>query len=161
MDELIELLKKLGWRLASCESVTGGDFASLLTDVSGASEVYAGGFVSYTNDAKMSMLGISEEFLSEFGAVSQETVKIMATHARELLSCDVAIAFSGNAGPNASSDQPVGRVYTAIALFDDCVVYQDDFVGTRKEIKRLTVESGMHRLLKLVMKESMRSTQIG
>lgn len=156
MDELFERLRKLGWKLASCESVTGGDFASQLTDISGASEVYAGGFITYTNDAKMSMLGISEEFLYEFGAVSQETVKVMALNARELLSCDIAIAFSGNAGPNASSNQPVGRVYTAITLCDVCVVYQDDFVATRKEIKRLTIEKGIQRLLDLIIKESMR-----
>ena len=128
--------------LASCESVTGGDFASCITDVSGASEVYAGGYVTYTNNAKTRLLGLSESSLLNFGAVSQETVKLMAVTTRNLLNCDIAIAFSGNAGPTASSNQPVGRVFTAIALVDGCFVYQDDFIGSRKEIKRQTVESG-------------------
>jgi PncC family amidohydrolase len=156
MEELIDLLKRRGWRLASCESMTGGDFASRLTDISGASEVYVGGFVTYTDDAKMRLLGISADLLADAGAVSQETVQGMAVATRSVLNCDIAIAFSGNAGPGASSNQPVGRVFTAIAVSDDCFVYQDDFIGSRKDIKRLTVDIGIRRLKSIVNKENMR-----
>ena len=156
MEELIARLKESGWLLASCESITGGDFASRLTDVSGASEVYIGGFVTYTNRAKRSLLNISEKMLLDFGAVSEEVVQSMAVATRNLLNCDIAIAFSGNAGPLASSNQPVGRVFTAIAVFDKCYVYQDDFIGDRKEIKHQTVESGIQRLLRMVYKENER-----
>jgi PncC family amidohydrolase len=156
MEELIDLLKRLGWRLASCESMTGGDFASRLTDISGASEVYAGGFVTYTDEAKMRLLGISADLLADAGAVSQKTVQGMAIATRNVLNSDIAIAFSGNAGPGASSNQPVGRVFTAIAVGDDCYVYQDDFIGSRKDIKRLTVDIGIRRLISIVSKENMR-----
>jgi PncC family amidohydrolase len=101
-------------------------------------------------------LGIPESLLLKFGSVSQETVKSMAVATRDLLNCDIAIAFSGNAGPNASSNQPVGRVFTAIAVGDECFVYQDDFIGSRKEIKCQTVDKGIQRLLCLVNKENMR-----
>ena len=156
MEELIALLKNRNWLLASCESVTGGDFASHLTDISGASEVYAGGYVAYSNASKVNLQLVSNDLLNEFGAVSREAANRLAVETKKLLQCDVAIAFSGNAGPSASSNQPVGRVYTAIAVYDDCIVYEDDFIGSRKEIKRQTVESGIRRLLSIISKENVR-----
>ena len=156
MEQLIVELKSRKLKLASCESVTGGDFASRLTDVSGASEVFLGGSVVYSNEAKLQLAGVDEGILKEFGAISRDVVKSMAQSTKSLLNCDIAIAFSGNAGPNASSNQPVGRVFTAIAIFDDCFVYEDDFIGSRKEIKRQTVDIGIQRLLDVMKRENMR-----
>lgn len=156
MEELIALLKNRKWLLASCESVTGGDFASRLTDISGASEVYAGGYIAYSSASKVNLQLVTDDLLNEFGAVSREAVNRLAIETKKLLKCDIVIAFSGNAGPSASSNQPVGRVYTAIAVFDDCIVYEDDFIGSRKEIKRQIVESGIRRLLNIISKENMR-----
>jgi PncC family amidohydrolase len=156
MQQLIDDLKSRNWRLASCESVTGGDFASLITDVSGASEVYVGGYIVYSDVSKQLLTFVDEEMLRTHGSVSAEVVRRMAVWTREYLKSDVAIAFSGNAGPKTSSNQPVGRVFTAIALNDECFVYQDDFCGSRKEIKKQIVDSGIQRLSKLIQKENMR-----
>ncbi|MDP2813484.1 MAG: CinA family protein [Erysipelotrichaceae bacterium] len=156
MEPLIDLLRRRQWKLASCESITGGDFASQLTDISGASDVYLGGYIVYSNEAKRLLTYVDDDILKEFGAVSRETVEQMAKSTKKALHCDIAIAFSGNAGPNVSSNQPVGRVFTAIAVLDHCFVYQDDFVGSRKEIKAMTVEIGIRRILDLIKKENMR-----
>lgn len=156
MQQLLNDLKSKNWRLASCESVTGGDFASLITDFSGASEVYIGGYIVYSDVSKQLLTFVNEETLRNYGAVSPEVVRSMAIWTKDYLKSDVAIAFSGNAGPGASSNQPVGRVFTAIALSQECFVYQDDFSGSRKEIKKQIVDSGIQRLLKLIQKENMR-----
>lgn len=156
MERLIDQLKRRQWKLASCESMTGGDFASRLTDISGVSEVYQGGYIVYSNEAKRRLTLVEDDILKEFGAVSRECVEQMAKSTKKALNCDLAIAFSGNAGPNVSSNQPVGRVYTAIAVLDHCFVYQDDFVGSRKEIKAMTVEKGIQRILDLIQRENMR-----
>lgn len=156
MERLIDQLKQRQLKLASCESVTGGDFASRLTDISGASEVYLGGYIVYSNEAKRRLTFVDDDILEEFGAVSSETVERMAKSTKKALDVDIAIAFSGNAGPDASSNQPVGRVFTAIALFEKCFVYQDDFIGSRKQIKAKTVDIGIQRILDLIQKENMR-----
>jgi PncC family amidohydrolase len=161
MEQLIIELKSRKLKLASCESITGGDFASRLTDVRGASEVFLGGYIVYSNEAKLQLAGVDESILREFGAISGDVVKSMAQSTKNFLNCDIAIAFSGNAGPTVSSNQPVGRVYTAIAIFDDCFVYEDDFIGSRKEIKRQTVDIGIQRLLDVIKRDNMRSSQIG
>lgn len=146
MKELVLLLKEHHLTLASCESVSGGDFASAMTDVSGASDVYLGGTVVYTDMAKNILIGVENEVLELYGSVSEETVRQMAVLTKQRLNSDLAIAFSGNAGPRASSDKPVGRIYTAIACSDECLVFQDDLTGSRKEIKQKTVDLGIVRL---------------
>lgn len=150
MERLIDQLRRRQWKLGSCESITGGDFASRLTDVSGASDVYLGGYIVYSDVAKSLLTFVDDDILKEFGAVSCETVEQMAKSTKKALNCDIAIAFSGNAGPKASSNQPVGRVFTAIAVMDHCLIYQDDFVGSRKEIKTMTIEVGIQRILDLI-----------
>jgi PncC family amidohydrolase len=156
MQQLVESLKRNNWLLASCESVTGGDFASSITDVNGASEVYLGGYIVYSDLSKQKLAFVDEEMLKTFGSVSAEVVRSMAIWTKDYLKSDVSIAFSGNAGPGGSSNQPVGRVFTAIAIYQECFVYQDDFSGSRKDIKRQIVDRGKQRLLDLIHKENMR-----
>ncbi len=161
MNELISILKKLNLTLASCESVTGGDFASAVTDISGASEVYLGGLIVYSDIAKITLAGVDDTILSVSGSVSEEAVRHMAIGTQRILKSDLAIAFSGNAGPMTSSNQPVGRVFTAIAMFDQCYTYKDDLKGSRKEIKNQIVQLATRRVLELINKEIMRTSQIG
>ncbi len=78
MKQLIVELKNREWKLASCESITGGDFASRLTDISGASGVYLGGYIVYSDEAKRQLTFIDDDVLREFGAISSESVKSMA-----------------------------------------------------------------------------------
>ena len=98
------------------ESCTGGFLASLFTSLAGASEYFYGGIVSYDNSVKMNILGVSEEVLDTYGAVSQECAEQMATGAKKALGTDYAIATTGIAGPTGGSEaKPVGTVWMAVA----------------------------------------------
>lgn len=103
-------------KLALAESCTGGHIAQLITAIPGCSAYFNGGVVSYSNDAKMHMLGVQAKTLEQYGAVSEETVREMAAGARQCFQTDYAIAVSGIAGPGGGSDEkPVGTVWIAVA----------------------------------------------
>lgn len=109
-------LKRHSLTIATAESCTGGNIAALLTSIPGASTVMRGGVVAYSNDVKMSILGVKADTLDTAGAVSRETVEQMAVGARQCLGSDYAVATSGIAGPGGGTpDKPVGTVWTAIA----------------------------------------------
>lgn len=112
----VEILKEKKLRLATAESCTGGLVAKLVTDVSGSSEVFLGGVVSYSNDVKVGILGVSEETLAAHGAVSEETAREMALGAKARLRADVAVSTTGIAGPTGgTAEKPVGTVCFGIA----------------------------------------------
>lgn len=112
----IACLRRRGLTMASAESCTGGNIAALITSVPGASDVFAGGIVSYSNEVKMNTLGVLPETLAAHGAVSEETVREMAAGVRSHIGADYAVATSGIAGPGGGSpEKPVGTVWTAIA----------------------------------------------
>lgn len=112
----IECLRRSGHTMATAESCTGGNIAALVTSVAGASEVFAGGVVAYSNDVKVGVLGVKAATLEEYGAVSEQTVTEMAAGARLCTGADYAVATSGIAGPGGGTpDKPVGTVWTAIA----------------------------------------------
>ncbi len=111
---LLSALRLRGLRLCTAESCTGGLLAKLLTDVPGSSEVVWGGFVTYDNDAKKRLLGVTG--IERYGAVSREVVAAMARGALDASEADVALAVSGVAGPGGGSpDKPVGTVHVAVA----------------------------------------------
>ncbi len=113
---LIKELTKRNQTIVFAESCTGGLLSSSLTSISGSSQVFQGSIVSYSNELKNSLLNISEEKLTKYGAVSEEVCEAMAINVKEKLGADWAIAISGIAGPNGgSSDKPVGLVYISIA----------------------------------------------
>lgn len=102
--------------IAAAESCTGGYIAKRLTDVPGASEVFAGACVTYTCDAKEKLVGVSHGTLVRFGAVSEQTAKEMAEGVRRVLGTDFGVSATGIAGPGGGTpEQPVGTVWTAIA----------------------------------------------
>ena len=114
--EAVEKLKASHLRAATAESCTGGLVAKLITDVSGASEVFEGGVVSYSNEVKINLLGVARETLAARGAVSEETAREMANGARRRLCADVAVSTTGIAGPTGgTSDKPVGTVCFGVA----------------------------------------------
>ena len=113
---LIKELTKRNETIVFAESCTGGLLSSSLTSISGSSQVFKGSIVSYSNELKNSLLNISEEKLTKYGAVSKEVCEAMAINVKEKLGADWAIAISGIAGPNGGSqDKPVGLVYISIA----------------------------------------------
>ena len=104
-----------GLTLATAESCTGGLLAKRLTDLPGVSACYRGGVVSYVNDVKQALLGVSPETLAQHGAVSAQTAEQMARGAAQRLGADVGVGITGVAGPEESEGKPVGLVYVAVA----------------------------------------------
>lgn len=113
---LIARLRSRGRHLATAESCTGGLLAGLLTEIAGASDVIDRGWVTYSNEAKTALLGVSEATLAAHGAVSAETAEAMARGALSASAADLAIAVTGIAGPGGgTADKPVGLVHIGVA----------------------------------------------
>ena len=139
---VIEKLRERGLMLATAESCTGGLCAKRLTDVAGASQVFCGGVVSYTNDVKMRLLGVKEETLAQFGAVSGETAREMAEGVRKATGADVAVSVTGVAGP--SSDEMgnvVGTVFIAFSSEQETVSEKLQLSGDREKIREQSVNA--------------------
>jgi nicotinamide-nucleotide amidase len=137
-ERLIGLYKKAGLRLATAESCTGGMVAAALTDIPGASAVFERGFVTYSNDAKIDLLGVLPESLAAFGAVSAEVAEAMAEGALAYSLADIALSITGIAGPDGGSAlKPVGTVYIGLARKEGARFhYQCAFDGDRDDIRR-------------------------
>ena len=147
-QSLLALYRQAGLRLATAESCTGGLVAALLTEVAGSSDVVERGFVTYSNEAKIEMLGVSQETLTAHGAVSGETAKEMALGALAHSRADVAVSITGIAGPGgATASKPVGLVHLAAAR--DCRVLQavhDVFPGDRDAVRLAALRQAVRLL---------------
>lgn len=111
-----EILRQKGKTIATAESCTGGNIAHKLTQWAGSSDFFLGGVVSYANEVKMNVLGVSAESLTQYGAVSQAVVEQMAQGAVKAIGSDYAVATSGIAGPGGGSpEKPVGTVWMAVS----------------------------------------------
>jgi nicotinamide-nucleotide amidase len=113
--EVLEALRHRGWRLSTAESCTGGLIAGALTEVAGASDVFDRGFVTYSNAAKIDLLGVSPATLEAHGAVSEAVAAEMAQGALERSDAQIAISVTGIAGPGGSDHKPEGRVCFGLA----------------------------------------------
>lgn len=138
-----------GLTLATAESCTGGWIAKRVTDVPGSSGWFDRGFVTYSNIAKVELLGVRPQTLAACGAVSRETVLEMAVGALARSSADVAVAVTGIAGPDGgSADKPVGTVWIAWARRDHPPrVEQRRFSGDRENIRRAAVRAALEGVL--------------
>ena len=144
-----DVLKALdGKTLATAESLTGGGIGAAITAVPGASSVYKGGIISYTNEVKHQLLGVPNEVLEQFGAVSEQTARAMVQGVRELLKADVAVSVTGLAGPGADEfGNPVGTVFIGYGDHDCVLVKHCLFSGTRQEIREQTIETALKLIL--------------
>ncbi len=123
-------LSQRGRTVCTAESCTGGLIGKLLTDISGSSEYYVGGAITYANELKQELLGVSGDDLANNGAVSEPVARAMAGGARERFQADYALATTGIAGPaGAAPDKPVGLVYVALATPDEIIVHRRNFGG--------------------------------
>lgn len=138
------LLQKAGLQVAFAESCTGGLLAKLVTDMPGSSNYFWGGAVSYANEAKVKLLGVSEATLEKFGAVSPETAREMAEGIRKRAGVDLGIGITGIAGPEGGSpEKPVGLVYIGLSDADKAMTKELRFVGGRESIRMLTAKSAL------------------
>lgn len=109
-------MREAGLKVATAESCTGGLISALLTSISGSSDVFERGFVTYSNQAKTQQIGVDEEIIQEFGAVSSQTAMAMAAGCLDNSNADISAAVTGIAGPDGGTDEkPVGLVYIAVA----------------------------------------------
>ena len=119
----LRLLKDRGLTVGTAESCTGGLMAKLLTDLPGSSAVFRGGVVSYTNGVKAGLLGVPQDLLDRYGAVSPQVAEAMARGAKAALGCDIALSTTGVAGPDADDrGNHIGLVYLGLAWGDQCQV---------------------------------------
>lgn len=142
-----DLLLQSKKTVATAESCTGGLIAKFLTDISGSSAYFTHGWVTYSNDAKQSQLGVSDTTLLEFGAVSEQTVKQMAEGARQKSGADFAIAISGIAGPTGGTpEKPVGTVCIGLASADGTLTKTFNFPGDREWIRDRAAKTALAML---------------
>ncbi len=142
---VLELCRERRFRLATAESCTGGLVAARLSDVPGASDVLAGGIVSYANDVKIAELGVPEELIAERGAVSAEVAEAMAAGVRERLGVEVGIAVTGVAGPGGGTpEKPVGLVYFHVSTPDGDEARSFSLPGDRATIRSRATVSALH-----------------
>lgn len=152
--ELFELCTKHEIVIATAESCTGGLIAACLTEIAGSSAMFDRGFVTYSNEAKMEMLGVNSSTLAEFGAVSRQTALEMAAGALEKSNAGLSIAVTGIAGPSGGTvDKPVGLVHIAVNLDGD-VRHQACRFGplTRHEIRSETVRRSLEMSTEMIRK---------
>ena len=134
-----DFFKKNKLTLSLIESITGGMFSSSVTDIKGASSFFKGGLVSYSNDVKTGVLGVSGEILNNYGAVSSECAKEMAVKGQQLFKSDVVISITGNAGPKPMENKPVGLIYIGIMYNDKYKGFSIFLEGTRKTIRKESI----------------------
>lgn len=144
-----DVLKALAGRtLVTAESLTGGGIGAAVTAVAGASAVYKGGIISYTDAVKHGVLAVPQEILDRYGAVSQWTAGYMASGVRKLLEADVALSVTGLAGPGGDAfGNPVGTVFIGYEDARTAVVQRCLFSGTREEIREQTIEAALRLIL--------------
>lgn len=149
-EVLGEKLRQTKKTLATAESCTGGLVGKLITDVPGSSQYYLGGWVTYSNEAKIRDLGVSKQLIDQYGAVSEPVARALAAGARQKAGSDAAIAITGIAGPEGGSEQkPVGLVYIAVQLDDQVEVREFRFPPQMRDAVRQRAALSAINMLRL------------
>ncbi len=138
-------------KLVTAESCTGGWIACEATAIAGSSQWFDRGFVTYTNQSKQDMLGVSAATLQQHGAVSEHTVEEMARGALQHSQADIAVAVSGIAGPTGgSAEKPLGTVWLAWAYGNSIKTSRHSFDGDREQVREQAVNAGFQGILDLI-----------
>lgn len=152
IEEIVyKKLKDRNMQIAFCESCTGGLIASRFTQISGVSEVFDRGIISYSNNSKVEELGVEEALINKFGAVSEEVALAMAEGLLNKCNVDIALSTTGIAGPTGGTeDKPVGLVFIGIALNDRSFVIKSIFNGDRISIQNRATFKAFDELRKIL-----------
>lgn len=149
---LADQLRERGQMICTAESCTGGQIAKTLTDLAGSSDWFERGFVTYSNEAKKDMLGISESTLAVHGAVSEPVAMEMAAGAIAHSRAQVAVAVTGIAGPGGGSDEkPVGLVWFGFSVGGSVTAERQVFGGSREEVRGQSVVYALSRVIELMV----------
>lgn len=149
--ELLSHLRQHGYTFATAESCTGGNIAHTVTEIPGCSNVMLGGVVSYCNEVKHNVLGVSRESLESHGAVSEPVVRQMAEGARRVLGADCSVATSGIAGPGgAVPGKPVGTVWIAASTPSCTVAERMHFDGDRSAVIAAATDAALRMLTEVI-----------
>jgi len=144
--EVAKLLVSLNLTIAVAESCTGGVISHRLTNISGSSDYFEMGVVSYSNRSKTAILNVPEDTIEAQGAVSEACVRAMAAGVKRLAGTDLGLAVSGIAGPTGGTpEKPVGTVHMALAGLEEVDSWKYSFKGNRQEIKAQTSEEALIR----------------
>ena len=150
---VVKLLMEKNMTLSSAESCTGGLFSQEVTNISGASQIFDRGIVTYSNNAKMEELGVKAETLAAFGAVSKETAYEMAEGVREVSGTDIGVSVTGIAGPTgATKDKPVGLVYIGISTKDITNVRELRLEGDRTQNRQNSMRNMFDIIYEILIK---------
>ena len=148
-EEVVKLLKEKKMTVTTVESCTGGLLSGTLVDVAGVSDVFNQGFVTYANEAKHSLVGVKQETLDSYGAVSEETAREMAEGGAKAAKADACLSVTGIAGPDGgTAEKPVGLVYIGCHVNGNTVVERNVFSGTRREVREQSVLAALKLLKK-------------
>lgn len=147
-EQLVSLLREKSMTLAAAESCTGGWFSKRIVDAAGASAVFLGGVVSYTNEIKEKILGVTRETLSAHTAVSAPVAAEMAGGVRERFGADIGVSVTGLAGPGGGTEEiPVGRVFIGIATEGKTEVLTLTLSGAREDVRYAATEEMLAALI--------------
>ena len=150
-EQLAQELQARGWMLATAESCTGGMIAAACTDLSGSSNWFERGFVTYSNAAKTEQLGVDPALIAQHGAVSEVVVRAMAFGAVRHSRAQVSVAVTGVAGPTGGSPQkPVGTVWFGFQVDGRLTSETLRFAGDRAAVRTASVDHALQRLLQLL-----------
>jgi len=150
-NKISNKLKNKKLVIATAESCTGGLIAHTLTNISGSSDYFDRGIVTYSNRAKMELLDVPENMLKKHGAVSIEVAKIMANNVRIKSNVDIGISTTGIAGPTGySKEKPVGLVFIAVSTEKKTVIKKFNFSGDRSQNKKSTCNAALDMLLNVL-----------
>ncbi len=156
LEKLIgDLLRQKGWTLSIAESCTGGLICDCITDVSGSSDYFMGGMVTYSNESKAKHLGIPLDYIKRYGAVSPQVAKKMAQGVRDTFDTTFGVSTTGVAGPTGGTKRsPVGRVFIGLAVGRKVWVKKLDLKGTRREIKKKATEKSLEFFYKTLIEKA-------
>jgi len=147
---ILKVMKKRGLTLATAESITGGALAGAITDTAGASSVFLGSIVSYSETSKRKLLGIPQRILTKSTAVSEVVARAMAESARTQFGADFAVSTTGVAGPGRAYGQKAGTVWIAIASKTETISVELSLSGDRDAIRKSTIESALATLSRIL-----------
>ncbi len=150
-EKVANLLKDKNLTISTAESCTSGLLAYRITNIPGSSKYFLGGLNTYSNESKINLLGVPDEVIKKYGAVSEVCCRFMANKCREKFGSDISIAITGIAGPDGGTDEkPVGLVYTGIYKDGDIKVFKFNFAGSREIIRARSAQMALFELYKLL-----------